>query len=348
MFRRIPCACVPLFGVCVVQAMAQTPIGTQFTYQGQLKAFGMPAVSNADFEFALFEAADGGSQIGATASVDDVGLVNGLFTVSLDFGPEAFDGDARWIEVAVRSPAGAGGFTTLTPRQPITAAPYATQTRGIFVDTAGNVGIGTTLPFAKLHMQASEDSDVLLATRTGGLPTHYLFIDESGNGSMQLRDANNVTRVNLAAGDSTFFNNGNVGIGTSTPLAKLDVRDGDISVGGSILLGNSFSGSSPEFLAAAGHENLLLLRGNVDGDGTTDAGTGFTSRRLSEGVYVLTFDPPLGDPSLTVTAHRPQGDALRVAQVEVLFGTGARITIQFAGSSELTDSDFSFCAMGRR
>jgi hypothetical protein len=308
----------------------------------------MPAVSNADFEFALFDGEEDGSQIGPTLSADDVGLVNGLFTISLDFGADAFNGDARWIEVAVRSPAGAGGFTTLTPRQPITAAPYATQTRGLFVDNAGNIGIGTTIPIAKLHIEASDDSDVLLVSRTSGVPTHYLFIDEAGNGSMQLRDANNVTRVNLAAGDTTYFNNGNVGIGTTSPLSKLDVRDGNISVSGSIFVGGSFVGSSPEFLAAAGHENLLLVRGNIDGDGTIDSGTGFNSSRLSEGVYLINFIPNLSDPSLTVTAHRPQGEALRVAQVETLFGSGARITIQFAGSSELTDSDFSFCAIGRR
>jgi len=332
-----------------VPALAGTPLGTAFTYQGQLKASGMPAVSNADFEFALFDADVDGSQVGPTVEADDVGLVNGLFTISLDFGPEAFNGDTRWIEVAVRSPAGSGGFTTLTPRQPISGTPYALQTRGILVDAAGDVGIGTTIPLAKLHIEASDDSDVLLVSRTGGIPTHYLFIDEAGSGTMQLRDANNVTRVNLAAGGHTYFNNGNVGIGTSSPLSKLDVRDGHISVSGSIFLGGSLFGSEPRFLATAGDENLRLLRGNVDGDGTIDDGTGYTSRRLSEGVYVITFDECfVFSPSVTVTAHRPTGGALRVAQVDQIANCGARITVQFAGSSEFTDSDFSFCVMGKR
>src|SRR5438093_1134114 len=135
---------IALSMICVasvgLRLPAQTPLGSDFTYQGQLKASGMPAVTNADFQFALFGAETGGAQIGSTISRANVGIVSGLFTLSLDFGVAAFNGDARWLEVAVRSPAGAGVFTTLSPRRPLPAAPYALQTRGITVDAAGNVG----------------------------------------------------------------------------------------------------------------------------------------------------------------------------------------------------------------
>ena len=39
---------------------------TEFTYQGSLKDGAAPANANYDFEFALFDAASGGTQIGST------------------------------------------------------------------------------------------------------------------------------------------------------------------------------------------------------------------------------------------------------------------------------------------
>lgn len=43
----------------------------------------------------------------------------------LDFGLNVFTGSTRWVEIAVRCPAGSGSYVTLTLRQPLTPAPYA-------------------------------------------------------------------------------------------------------------------------------------------------------------------------------------------------------------------------------
>ncbi|MCR4406565.1 MAG: hypothetical protein NUW24_06550 [Anaerolineae bacterium] len=104
----------------------QATLGTAFTYQGQLKQSGSPVNGNCDFQFSLYDAASNGSQIGSTQSKADVSVSNGLFTIpDLDFGSSAFTGDARWLQVAVRCPTGSGMYTNLSPRQAITAAPYA-------------------------------------------------------------------------------------------------------------------------------------------------------------------------------------------------------------------------------
>ena len=125
--------------VCGQSISAQTPLGTAFTYQGQLKESGLPVTGTADFEFCLWDAPGGGTQIGACIPVNNQNVVNGLFTATLDFGAGAFPGDARWLEIAVRSPAGSGNYTTLTPRQELTPSPHA-----LYAETAGTTAGGVT------------------------------------------------------------------------------------------------------------------------------------------------------------------------------------------------------------
>ncbi|MDQ7029822.1 MAG: hypothetical protein Q9O62_08615 [Ardenticatenia bacterium] len=107
-----------------IQAIA-APVGTAFTYQGRLTDGGSPANGAYDFQFKLYDAATGGSQVGSTVTKDDVAVSDGLFTVDLDFGSGAFDGNARWLEIGVRPGGSTGAYTTLSPRQALTATPYA-------------------------------------------------------------------------------------------------------------------------------------------------------------------------------------------------------------------------------
>lgn len=102
----------------------QAPLGSGFTYQGQLKQNGAPVNATCDMAFRLYDAATSGAQVGSPITTT-VPVTNGLFTVALDFGVSAFTGEARWLDVQVRCPMNAGNFAALTPRQALTAAPYA-------------------------------------------------------------------------------------------------------------------------------------------------------------------------------------------------------------------------------
>jgi hypothetical protein len=106
---------------------AASPLGAGFTYQGQLRRGGSPANATCDFQFSLWDSAIGGVQQGSTQSKTGINVVNGLFTVLLDFGNQ-FTGPARWLQTAVKC-SGDGGFTTLSPRQSLSAAPYALSVR---------------------------------------------------------------------------------------------------------------------------------------------------------------------------------------------------------------------------
>lgn len=121
-------------GVNAPQSVAATQVmvGTGFTYQGELQQSGSPANGQFDFRFRLFNAASGGSQVGNTVTKNDVQVTNGRFTVVLDFGSGAFDGNARWLEIAVRPGSSTGAYTVLSPRQRINPVPYALALPGMW------------------------------------------------------------------------------------------------------------------------------------------------------------------------------------------------------------------------
>ncbi len=104
----------------------ELPVGSQFTYQGQLKKDGRPFSATCTMAFRLYDDATAGNLRGAITTT--VAIADGLFTVPLDFGPYAFRGSARWLEIAVACP-GDPGFFTLAPRQALTAVPYALSLR---------------------------------------------------------------------------------------------------------------------------------------------------------------------------------------------------------------------------
>lgn len=138
-------------------ASPQTALGSAFTYRGQLKSGGTPINATCDIAFRLFDAGSGGFQFGGTLT-QTVAITASLFTVDLNFGAGAFAGSARWLDLAVRCPAGAGTYTALTPRQEVTAVPNALyaanagllngQAASAFVDLASAQNIPGVKTFA--------------------------------------------------------------------------------------------------------------------------------------------------------------------------------------------------------
>jgi hypothetical protein len=111
--------------------------GTAFTYQGRFSQGGAAFTGSAEMQFTLWNAATNGTQLAATIpAIQAVTVSNGLFTASIDFTSAPFTGADRWMQIEARTTLGA--FTTLTPRQKITATPYATYAGS--VNSAGITG----------------------------------------------------------------------------------------------------------------------------------------------------------------------------------------------------------------
>jgi len=134
--------------------MAEVTLSSELVYQGQVYHNGLPVTDTADFEFSLWSEATGGTQIDDEIVHEAVKVVAGTFQVSLDFSAAALNG-TRWLAIAIRRPTGVGDFVPIPPRQKITSSPYSLQTRGIVVDAAQNVGLGTADPQAKWDVVAT-------------------------------------------------------------------------------------------------------------------------------------------------------------------------------------------------
>lgn len=122
-----------VFTFSALAVLAQT---TAFTYQGRLNDASTAANGSYDLQFALYDAAAGGTQQSSIQTMTAVNVANGIFSVQLDFGSAPFAAGAnRFLEIRVKKPTETN-YTILAPRQRITSVPYAI--RSLTAGTADN------------------------------------------------------------------------------------------------------------------------------------------------------------------------------------------------------------------
>lgn len=222
--------CTVLILIGVTGASAQS---SSFTYQGHMTDGGTAANGNYDLQFALWDSLSGGSQVGSTQTINAVPVSNGVFSVTLDFGANSFPGANRFLEISART-VGAGSFTLLTPRQQLTATPYAVRS----VNAGSADGLSNSCNGCV--------SDVNIAGVTGSKLTGTIPVNAIPAGSTSY--VQNTTNIQ----SGTNFNISGNGTAAGTLSGNIVNAATQLNLGGSRALAISGAGAFPSSNTFAG------------------------------------------------------------------------------------------------
>jgi hypothetical protein len=291
-----------LVSVCLAATATARAQGTAFTYQGRLVEDGNPANGPHDFQFKLYDTATvgTGTQLGSILSLLNVQVAAGLFTVQLDFGACAacFNGASRFLEIAVK-PTSGSTYTTLGPRQPVTANPYAI--RSLSATIADGLSVACVSCVTSSQIASVSGSAV-----TGAIPVASVPPDS----------ANYIQNTTAQQAASNFNIGGNGTLGGTLFATTVDATT-QYNIGGSRVLsvggggnlfaglmvgganttgwGNAFIGTSSGGSNTTGSYNSFLGfnagTANTSGGGNTFAGleAGYSNTVGGDNTFLGTF-----------------------------------------------------------
>src|SRR5688572_20806430 len=223
-FARILCAFLGFVLSLVPAAFSQ---GTAFTYQGRLTENSLPAQGSYDLSFSLFNSPAAAVPMAGPVINSAVAVSNGLFSVTLNFGAASFDGGERWLEVRAGTN-GASVLQALSPRQLLTATPYAVRalsagsvpsgaiSGGMLADGAvtasklapgavSQLGASDGVPAAAVSVDASGRMGIGTTTPEAGLEINTTAAILSARRAFQVRDeSSGYTNLNGANSMATF------------------------------------------------------------------------------------------------------------------------------------------------
>ncbi|MEW5802653.1 MAG: tail fiber domain-containing protein [bacterium] len=238
---------------CLVSVAAWAVPGL-INYQGKLTDPGNSALTGTyQMVFSLYAAQTGGTAL--WTEEQSVTVADGIFHVQLGTATSlpvnVFDHDELYLEIVIDS-------ETLTPRQRITSTAFAMKAADggpavgdghslnaadgdpvdvVYVDDGGNVGIGTTSPTHKLHVDGdmklsgginmtTVDKEIRLSTGriiSQSVPNRLTVESFVAGQPLFLRGPGGIQFYAHLAESMRITDTGNVGIGTTSPSQKLDV-----------------------------------------------------------------------------------------------------------------------------
>jgi hypothetical protein len=245
----------------------------------------------------------------------------------------------------------------------------------------GNVGIGTTGPQYKLHVDGGNSIAVFARTHTSGNSALYGLADGGGTGVLGSSLDGTGVRAYSYNGNAVYaqtsqgtgvtgysdtgagvFGNSYLGkgiYGASYGGGYAGYFDGKVVFFGRVgigvsaptenleVFGNIKLGSNAELQAPGGEEKLRIIRGTVAANGTIHTGAGFTVSIPETGVYIITFTKPfVGAPTITSTPEFSGTAAIIMTDGADMSSMVLKIFRRDNGA--LTAEAFHFIAIGTR
>jgi len=287
---------------------SQAALGSGFTYQGRLMRASTPVSGTCSLDFGLYDALNGGSQIGVTQTLPSVSVNDGYFSAELNgggqFGAAAFDGAARYLQIEIDSCTGGGGAATLSPRVALNPAPYALYAqktasyRNVLVVAQAN-GDYTSIQAALDSITDASDANRYLVWVAPGVYNEQVtmkpYVDIEGAGEAATR---------IASTGSAWHDDGTVTGASNAELRSLTVEN--IGGGASYAIAIYNGGASPRITqvtarASGGNANI--------GISNYDAAAPTLSRVASEasggsnayGIYNSAAAPFVSDATASAT-----------------------------------------------
>ncbi len=184
----------------------------------------------------------------------------------------------------------------------------------MMINSSGDVGIGTTSPNRKLVIKSSGADDGINLRRSSNNAVIATLIETGGgDGALLLATNTGVTKTLLRGNGNNYINGGNLGVGTTSPQAKLDISS--TGTGDSMIIRNDDASSSAAPVLMLLRDSASAANGDYLGQikfkGNSDTG----AERVYAKITAKISDATNGaEDSLIETAVRDNGSNLIVSR----------------------------------